>query len=148
MGIFVPKLIAASVVAPAMYFLVIPMWQSALQLTWNHGVTAVALAALWALLVPTYYRHWRALKQVAVDDRFLFVSSYGGSDEVVVPLTDIVSVTQWRGDWFRPVTIELRIPSRLGQRIKFQPARGLEHGWDFQESNLVRDLRRMAKLQA
>jgi hypothetical protein len=107
---------------------------------------AVVIAMIWSVLVVHDWRTWRRLKQVAVDDRFLYVSDYSDSEEVTIPLSDIVRVTQWRGRTLRTVTVYLRSPSKFGQRIQFQPK--IEAwGWAWKEDKVVQELRTLANVQ-
>jgi hypothetical protein len=105
---------------------------------------AVAIVAIVIAIVVKDQLTRRDLKRVAVDDRFLYVSSYSDSSEEVIPLTDIVRVTQRRGRTFRPISVYLRSPSRFGTRIRFQPKP--EWGWAFTENTVVDELRRLAHL--
>lgn len=84
----------------------------------------------------------RGLMRVAVDDRFLYVSSYLDSTEEAIPAESIVRVAQWRGRTFRPVTIYLRTPSRFGTRIRFQPKPEL--GWALKKDTVVDELEQSA----
>jgi hypothetical protein len=45
---------------------------------------AVVIAMIWSALVVNDWRTWRRLKQVAVDDRFLYVSDYSDAEEVTI----------------------------------------------------------------
>lgn len=110
--------------------------------TWAIAVgVAITAVVIWRLISNERLR--RSLKQVAVDDRFLYVTEYGGSTEAVIPLTEISDVTQWRGKSIRPVSVHLRSPSMFGTRIRFQP---LQSGLTFQEDAVVTELRRLAHL--
>jgi hypothetical protein len=145
--LFIPKLIAGSVGVLVTYFLVL-RFEPLLGLDRSPLATAVLIATLWGVLVAvTYRRSWRPLKRVAVDDRFLYVSKYADDpDEIAIPLTEIVRVTQWRGKSFRPVTVHLRSPSKFGDRIKFQPTAAQDFGWAWSENRIVGDLKALANL--
>ena len=80
-----------------------------------------------------------------VDDQILYVSEYGDTEEVAVPLSNIVRVTQWRGRTFRIVTVHLRSPCEMGQRLQFQPKK-VEWGWAFKEDRIVQELRVLANV--
>ncbi len=104
----------------------------------------VAIVAIVITLVVKDQLTRRGLKRVAVDDRFLYVSNYSDSNEVAIPLDNIVRVTQWRGRTFRPVSIDLRLPTQFGTRIRFQPKP--EWGWAYTENAVVDELRTLAHL--
>lgn len=111
--------------------------------TWAIAVgVAIITGVIWGLISNERLR--RSLKQVAVDDRFLYVTEYGGSTDAVIPLTEISGVTQWRGKSIRPVSVHLRSPSMFGTRIRFQPL--LQSGLALQEDPVVEELRRLAHL--
>lgn len=59
------------------------------------------------------------LKEVSVDDNFLYVSNY--LKEVSIPLSEIYDVTEnvWLN--IHPVTIHLKSPSEFGDKIIFMP---------------------------
>jgi hypothetical protein len=110
---------------------------------------AVVIVLITAALVVKDWRIWGRLKKVAVDDRFLYVSDYAGSEEVAIPLSEIVCVTQWHGKRLRPVTVYLRSPAKFGEHIQFQPAlEEGEGGWAWQENRVVQELRTLANLHA
>jgi hypothetical protein len=112
-------------------------------------VVAFALLLGSAALV-TYRRSWRPLKQVDVDDRFVYVSNYGDTVDarpVAIPLSDVRRITQRRGRSFRPVTIHFRSPTVLGSSVMFQPRTDAdEAGFAWSENQLVADLRMRAGL--
>jgi hypothetical protein len=88
------------------------------------------------------------LKKVAVDSDFLYVSDSSDAEEIAIPLSDIVRVTQRHGRTLRTVTVDLRSPSKFGERIQFQPMleKG-EWGWSWEDNRVVHQLRRLANLQ-
>jgi len=59
------------------------------------------------------------LKEVSVDDNFLYVSNY--LKEISIPLSKIYDVTEnvWLNS--HPVTIHLTSPSEFGEKIVFMP---------------------------
>ena len=105
----------------------------------------IATVLILAILIVKDWRTWRRLKQVAVDDRFLYVSDYADSEEVAVPLSDIMRVTQWRGRTLRPVTVYLRFSAKFGTHVRFQP-KVEGWGWAWQEDKVVQELRTLANL--
>ncbi len=107
---------------------------------------AVVMVMIWGALIVNDWRTWRRLRQVAVDDRFVYVSDYSDAEEVTIPLSDIVRVTQWRGRTLRTVTVYLRSPSKFGRRIQFQP-KIEEWGWAWKEDKVVQELRTLANAQ-
>jgi hypothetical protein len=143
--IFIPKLIAGTVGVAVAYFVVLAL-EPSVGLSRSPVLTALAIAGLWLVAVVVMYRRsWHPLKSVSVDGAFLYVCEYGSSDEAAIPLSDVVRVTQWRGNVFRPVTVHLRSPSRFGDRIKFQPAATGELGLALAENRIVAELRALAR---
>ena len=71
--------------------------------------------------VGTAFTCWSGirLKEVSVDDDFLYVSNY--LKEISVPLSQIYDVTEnvWVNS--HPVTIHLNSPSEFGDKIVFMP---------------------------
>ena len=59
------------------------------------------------------------LKEVSVDDNYLYVSNY--FKEIAIPLTEIYDVTENVWLQMHPVTIHLRSPSEFGNKIVFMP---------------------------
>ena len=59
------------------------------------------------------------LKEVSVDDSFLYVSNY--LKEVSIPLSEIYDVTESSWVNYHPVTIHLKSPSEFGDEIVFMP---------------------------
>ena len=59
------------------------------------------------------------LKEVSVDDQFLYVSNY--LKEVSIPLSEIYDVTENKWINIHPVTIHLKSPSEFGEKIVFMP---------------------------
>ena len=110
-------------------------------------IAPVMVLALAAAMSKTWFLR-RGLKKVSVDDGFLYVADYADSQEVVIPLSDVVRVTQWRGRGLRPVTVHLRSASNFGGRIKFQPAlREGESLIGLKENRVVAELRELAGLE-
>ncbi len=112
------------------------------------AIVAVPVMAL--ALAAAMSRTWflrRGLKKVSVDDGFLYVAEYPDSQEVAIPLSDVMRVTQWRGRGLRPVTVHLHSGSKYDGRIKFQPAlRAGESLNGLQENLVVSELRALAGL--
>jgi hypothetical protein len=107
-------------------------------------VMALALAAA---MSKTWFLR-RGLKKVSADDGFLYVAGYPDSQEVAIPLSDVVRVTQWRGRGLRPVTVHLRSASKFDGRIRFQPAlREGESLIGLKENRVVGELRELAGLE-
>jgi hypothetical protein len=77
------------------------------------------LTAFW--LAGTVYIAWSSclVKRVQVDDTALYVSKHGS--EVRIPLADVSRIVQSRWTRVPMVTIHLRHPSPVGQRIVFLP---------------------------
>ena len=59
------------------------------------------------------------LKDVSVDENFLYVSNY--FKEVSIPLSEIYDVTENVWVNMHPVTIHLKSPSEFGDKIVFMP---------------------------
>jgi hypothetical protein len=114
-------------------------------LTWPLVGLGVVIVFGVSILIGMDVRLRRSLKQVAVDDRFLYVTEHSGSAEAAIPLDEIVRVTQRRGKQLRPVSVYLRSPSVFGTRIRFLPP--LEWGFAWKEDRIVNELRALAKRQ-
>lgn len=106
---------------------------------------AIAVVAIVGGLAFNDRRIQRTLKRVAVDEQFLYVSAYADSREAVIPLSEIIRVTQQHGKTLRPVSIDLRSPSIVGDRIRFQPM--AELGWAVHDNTVVDELRKLAHLR-
>lgn len=76
---------------------------------------------LFAWVVGSAFIYWTSirLKEVSVDDNFLYVSNY--LKEVAIPLSDIYDVTENVWINIHPVTIHLKSPSEFGDKIIFMP---------------------------
>lgn len=74
-----------------------------------------------ATLLGSAFMYWSCvrLKKVAMDDRFLYISNF--SDEIQVPLSQVIDVTEFRLDNSHPVTIFFQEPTPFGSRIVFMP---------------------------
>jgi len=145
--LFLPRLLGGSLgLGGGLY--VLAKLQSSVGRSRELVAIAVVMVLIWSALVVKDCLTWRRLKKVAVDDHFLYVSDYSDSEQVVIPLSDIVRVTQKHGRTLRTVTVYLRSPSKFGERVQFQPMleRG-EWGWAWQENKVVHELRRLAHVQ-
>jgi hypothetical protein len=145
--LFLPRLVGGSLGVGVALLLLVRM-QSSVGIP-RELVVAVAGAVvlIWSTLVVKDCLTWRSLRRVALDEHFLYVSAYDDSEEIVVPLTDIVRITQLRGRTLRTVTVHLRSRSKYGDRIRFQPHIE-EWGWALTEDKIVQELRMLANLQA
>lgn len=74
---------------------------------------------LWVAGVAGIYWYCIPLKEVSVDDDFLYVSNY--LKEISIPLSEIYDVTENVWINIHPVTIHLRSPSEFGNDIVFMP---------------------------
>ena len=76
---------------------------------------------LFGWLVGCVFIYWLCirLKEVSVDDDFLYVSNY--RKEIAIPLSEIYDVTENVWVNIHPVTIHLRSPSEFGDKIVFMP---------------------------
>jgi hypothetical protein len=76
---------------------------------------------LFGWVVGSAFIYWTGirLKEVSVDDNFLYVSNY--LKEVSIPLSDIYDVTENVWINIHPVTIHLKSPSDFGDKITFMP---------------------------
>lgn len=76
---------------------------------------------LWVLVVGSAFIYWSCirLKEVSVDDDFLYVSNY--LKEISIPLSNIYDVTENVWINIHPVTIHLSSPSEFGDKIIFMP---------------------------
>ena len=73
----------------------------------------------WVAGTAFMYRTCIRLKEVSVDDGFLYVSNY--VKEIVLPLSEIYDVTENLWVNTHPVTIHLKSPSEFGDKITFMP---------------------------
>ena len=79
----------------------------------------------WELLLVwvagSAFTYWSGapLKEVSVDDNFLYVSNY--FKEISIPLSEIYDVTENKWLNIHPVTIHLKSPSEFGGKIVFMP---------------------------
>lgn len=82
------------------------------------------------------------LKEVSVDDNFLYVSNY--LKEVSIPLTEIYDVTENAWLNIHPVTIHLKSPSEFGHKITFMPK---VRFWSFFNLShpVVKELKKLAR---
>jgi hypothetical protein len=88
------------------------------------------------------YHLCASLKEVSVDEGFLYVSNY--LDEVSVPLSEIGNVSENRWLNIHPVTIHLKSPTKFGSRIKFMPK--VKPSSTFGTHPVVTELEDLAKL--
>lgn len=72
-------------------------------------------------LAGSAFIYWSCirLKEVSVDDDFLYVSNY--LKEIIIPLSEIYDVTENVWINIHPVTIRLKSPSEFGDKIVFMP---------------------------
>jgi hypothetical protein len=110
------------IVFPALW---IPTWGFVTLMMFFSGVNdadpfaKVFFLFAWAVGFAVIYWSSIRLKDVSVDDNFLYVSNY--LKEVVIPLSDIRDVTENRWINIHPVTIHLKSPSEFGDKIIFMP---------------------------
>src|SRR5262245_47691433 len=78
------------------------------QAIWFLGAFGVYLNVMCALI------NWR-LKRVEMDGENLYISNY--MDEIVVPLTNVASVSESRMMNPRPITIKFHEPTEFGNRV-------------------------------
>ena len=79
------------------------------------------LLFLFAYVAGAVFIWWSCvrLKQVSVDNNFLYVSNY--IKEIAIPLSEIHDVTENRWVNIHPVTIRLKSSSEFGDKIVFMP---------------------------
>ena len=93
---------------------------------------------IWAAATTTFCYHLTIpLKQVSIDEDYLYVSNY--FQEIAVPLSEIRQVYQFRYANVRPVVVKLRSSSRFGDTIKFVPQTTFHRGWN--EHPIVTELK-------
>jgi hypothetical protein len=95
-----------------------------------HDLSAglVVFIIIWSAGTTTFCYHLTIpLKQVRLDERYLYVSNY--LQEIAIPLTEIRQVYQWRYANVRPVVVKLRSSSRFGDTIKFVPQATFHWWW-------------------
>ena len=145
--LFFPRLLGGSPGLGGAFYVLVKL-QASIGRSRELAVIAVVIVLTWSVLVIKNCLTWRRLKKVAMDEHFLYVSDYSDSEQVAIPLSNIVRVTQGRGRTLRTVTVYLRSPSKFGKRIQFQPT--LEKGewrWAWQENTVVSELRKLANVQ-
>jgi len=81
------------------------------------------------------------LKEVSVDDDFLYVSNY--LKEVSIPLSEIYDVTENMWVNIHPVTIHLKSPSEFGDKIVFMPP--TRYFAFFSSHPVVKELKELAR---
>jgi hypothetical protein len=76
---------------------------------------------LLAWLAGSAFIYWSCirLKEVSLDEDFLYVSNY--LKEIAIPLSEIQDVTENIWINIHPVTIQLKSPSEFGDKIVFMP---------------------------
>lgn len=110
------------IVFPAIW---IPLWGVGILSMFSGGFEGVDAATKWLFLIAWVvgcaFIYWSCirLKEVSVDDDFLYVSNY--LKEISIPLSEIYDVTEnmWLNS--HPVTIHLQSPSEFGDKITFMP---------------------------
>lgn len=111
------------IVFPALW---IPMWAVGTLTLFLGGLQGGDTAALkWVFLcgwvAGSAFIYWGCirLKDVSVDDNYLYVSNF--LKEISIPLSEIYDVTE--NVWLNthPVTIHLKRPSEFGDKIIFMP---------------------------
>src|SRR5690348_12502056 len=114
--------ILVKIVLPGIW---IPVWGFGVWAAFPSRVVTSDPAIKWVFLlvwlassVGMYWTSMR-LKDVSVDDNFLYVSNY--LKEIALPLSDIYDVTENRWLNTHPVTIHLKSPSEFGDKIVFMP---------------------------
>ena len=84
-----------------------------------------------------------ALKQVSIDERFLYVSNY--IKEISIPLDEIVEVTENRWLNIHPVTAHLKRSTVFGNKITFMPTMRF---FNWSSHPVVNELKSIAEEQA
>ncbi len=92
----------------------------ALQSEGGDIVSQLPPIAIWMTLSISIYQRYARMKDVSVDEDFLYASDY--LTEISIPLSEIDGVTQpaWGSNF--QVTIHLKSPSAFGDKIIFIPA--------------------------
>ena len=115
--------VAKVVISSAFLFMAVVLVALALRpLTSAHGlgISPLRIVERLALLGMAMWVVWSLvpLKRVALSETSLHVSNY--LREIVVPLSDVNSVTEIEGRAYR-VVIEFKRRTRFGRRIRFSP---------------------------
>jgi hypothetical protein len=111
--------LGAGFVGAMVYFGAFPQIYRAL---FRGGLSPVALDVFWGMwCLGTLFACWWGyrLKRVAVDGDSIYLSDY--FQEVELPLSDILAVTENRWIDLHPVTIEFASETPWGHYIKFMP---------------------------
>ncbi len=85
------------------------------------GFSQVWFPLLWVIFALTFCRYIFLLKNVSVDEEFLYIKNY--FKEVAISLSEIKHVTYSRLGRSRRVTVHLKSPSVFGSKISFIPHR-------------------------
>jgi hypothetical protein len=98
---------------------------------------------LFAWIAGFAFLYWTCirLKEVSVDDNFLYVSNY--LKEVSIPLSEIDDVTENVWINIHPVTIHLNSPSEFGDKIIFMPT--VRFFAFFSSHPVVNELKKLAR---
>ena len=97
---------------------------------------------LFVWVAGSAFTYWSCgrLKEVSVDDNFLYVSNY--LKEISIPLSEIYEVTENMWINIHPVTIHLKSPSEFGDKIVFMPT---SRFFGFVSHPVVRELKELAR---
>lgn len=134
------------VVFPAIW---IPLWGSGTLMMFfgvleGGGGTALKWVFLFVWVAGSAFIYWSCirLKEVSVDDNFLYVSNY--LKEVSIPLSEIYDVTENKWLNIHPVTIHLKSPSEFGDKIIFMPKARFFAFFDLNHP-VVNELKKLAR---
>ena len=135
------------IVFPAIW---IPIWSLVTSMMFV-GVVQGGDALKWVFLfiwvAGAAFIGWNSvrLKEVSVDDNFLYVSNY--LKETAIPLSEIYDVTENMWLNIHPVTIHLKSPSEFGDKILFMPKSRFFAFFDFHHP-VVDELKKLARSRA
>jgi hypothetical protein len=109
----------------------------------ENGVPDLAFCAIWLVGSIVLVICSRAIKRVETDDSDLYISNF--LQEIKVPLSNVIAVSENRWISQRPVTIRFRSPTRFGPSVVFIPV-SLWFGF-WSAHPVVAELRRLAGIE-
>jgi hypothetical protein len=129
-------------------FIFFPLWSFGVLMMFTNGHESADPNPKWIFLlawvVIAFSIYWSCirLKEVSVDDNFLYVSNY--LKEIPIPLSEVYDVTENVWVNTHPVTIHLKSPSEFGDKIVFMPK---TRAFAFFSSHpVVKELKELARL--
>jgi hypothetical protein len=98
--------------------------------------------AVWVVVTTAAWRSCAGLKRVRIDGTQLYVSNY--LEEISIPFSNVVKVTEDRWTNIHPGTIHLKNATEFGDRITFMP-KSRFFGWTTHP--VVHELKKLASIE-